>query len=48
VNFVIEPLFTTNTWQKSWREQATQCPSQPQNQPNEECMRSTHPRKGRD
>ena len=36
---------TTNAWQKSWREQATQHPSRPQNQPDEECMRSTHPRK---
>ena len=35
----------TNAWQKSWREQATQRPSRPQNQPNEERMRSTHPRK---
>ena len=35
----------TNAWQKRWREQATQRPSQPQNQPNEERMRSTHPRK---
>ena len=35
----------TNAWQKSWREQATQSPSWPQNQPNEERMRSTHPRK---
>ena len=35
----------TNAWQKSWREQATQHPSRPQNQPNEERMRSTHPRK---
>ena len=35
----------TNAWQKSWREQAAQRPSRPQNQPNEERMRSTHPRK---
>ena len=35
----------TNAWQKSRREQATQRPSRPQNQPNEERMRSTHPRK---
>jgi len=35
----------TNTWQKSRREQATRRPSRQQNQPNEECMRSTHPRK---
>jgi len=35
----------TNAWQKSWREQATQRPSRPQNQPNEERMRSTHPKK---
>ena len=35
----------TNVWQKSWREQATLHPSRPQNQPNEERMRSTHPRK---
>jgi len=35
----------TNAWQKSWREQATQRPSRPQNQPNQERMRSTHPRK---
>ena len=35
----------TNEWQKSRREQATQRPSRPQIQPNEERMRSTHPRK---
>ena len=35
----------TNVWQKSRREQANQRLSQPQNQPNEERMRSTHPRK---
>ena len=35
----------TNAWQNSRREQATQRPSRPQNQPNEERMRSTHPRK---
>ena len=35
----------TNAWQKSRREQATQRPSRSQNQPNEERMRSTHPRK---
>ena len=35
----------TNVWQKSWREQVTQRPSRPQNQPNEERMKSTLPRK---
>ena len=35
----------TNAWQKSRREQATQRLSRPQNPPNEECMRSTHPKK---
>ena len=35
----------TNAWQKSRREQTTRRPSRPQNQPNEERMRSAHPRK---
>ena len=35
----------TNAWQKSWREQATQRLRWPQNQPNEERMGGTHPRK---
>ena len=46
-SFCIELVvrWPTNAWQKSWREQATQRPSQSQNQPNEERMRITHPRK---
>ena len=45
-SFCIElSRWPTNAWQKRWREQASQRPSRPQNQPSEERMRSTHPRK---
>jgi len=44
-SFCIELTRRPTNGQKSWREQATQRPSWPQNQPNEERMKSTHPRK---